>query len=231
LIEDVNRRATFRIPVQDQQRIQNAERKLLSDKRDRVRLYAYRALVANHDMVAINQLVDSLRAGRDVPIPLPDAIQLLDDDGAASYIGTLRSYLGHEDARVAARAAHALALDPESRPRIVELATNPRTPREVRLSALRGLANEDSEFARYAIPLVENAKEDPKIRFAAMEHFTGRMNYNKVQADDQVRFARAIQKVAAEEPARNEDAQKLREAAKQLLGYLKKAFPALKTII
>lgn len=231
LIEDINRRTTFRIPVQDQQRIQNVERKLLSDKRDRVRLNAYRALVANHDTVAINQLVDSLRQGRDVPIPLPDAIELLDDDGAASYIGALRPYLSHEDPRVQARAAHALAIDPESRPKIVELATNPRSAQEVRLNALRGLANTDGEFGKYAISLVENAKEDPKIRFAAMEHFTGRMNYNKVDPEEQIRFARAVQKVAAEEAARSEDAQKLREAAKQLLSYLKKAFPALQRVI
>lgn len=231
LIEDINRRTTFRIPVQDQQRIQNVERKLLGDKRDKVRLYAYRTLVANHDTVAINQLVDSLRQGRDVPIPLPDAIQLLDDDGAASYIGALRPYLSHEDAQVRARAAHALAIDPDSRQKIVELATNPQSPPEVRLNALRGLANADAGFGRYAISLLENAKDDPKIRLGAMEFFTGRMNYNKVDPEEQIRFARVVQKVAAEEAARDEEAQKLRAAAKELVVYLKKAFPALQRIL
>lgn len=231
LIQDLTRRTAFRIPLRDQQLIQSTERKLLDDKRDKVRLYAYRTLVANHDMVAINLLSDSLRRGRDFPIPLPDAIELLNDDGAASYIGALRPYLNHDDPRVQARAAHALSLDPESRPKIVELATSARSPQEVRLNALRGLANEDDQFAKYAISLVENAKEDPKVRYAAMHHFTGRMNYHKVDNDDQIRFARAVQKVAAEEGAQNEDAQKLRETAKQLLVYLKKAFPALQNVL
>jgi hypothetical protein len=231
LIENLSQRTTFKLPPKDAQRIQGVLRELLGDKRDKVRLYAYRSLVWNHDSVAINLLTESLRRGENVPIPLPDAIELLDDDGSVNYIGTLRPYLNHADPRVQAWAARALAVDPESRPKIIELANSPKTPEEVRLHALRALAREDDQFASYAIRLVENAREQPKIRYAAMENLVGRMNYHKVNAEDQIRFARAVEKVAAEEAARNEDAQKLKEAAKQLLVYLKKAFPEIQKVL
>jgi hypothetical protein len=227
LIEDLSRRTVITPPAKVRQRIQSVLRKLLDDKRDKVRLQAYRVLVANHDSVALGLLVESLREGRGVPIPLDEAIDLLDQDGSINYIDTLRPYLRHADPRVQAQAALALAVDPESRPTIVELARNPNTPEEVRLNALRALANEDRQFASYAIPLVEDAGEDPAIRYAAMRDFVGRMNYNQVEPADQVRFAQAVEKLAADERLRADDAQKIREAAKELHLYLRQAFPVI----
>lgn len=228
LIQDLAQRTAFRVPVRDQQRIQAVERKLLEDKRDKVRLYAFRVLGGNHDLAALNLLTDSLRRQADLLIPLPDAIDILDDDGSANYISVLRPYLNHRDPAVQARAARALALDPESRPRIVELATNPQSPQEVRVNALRGLARQDDRFPSYAIALVENAKENSEVRHAAMREFVGRMNYNKVSAEDQVRFARAVEKVAAEQMPRNKESQELGDTAKQLVPYLKKVFPEIR---
>ena len=229
LIQDLSQKTAFSITAHDQERIQAVERKLLGDKRDKVRLYAYRALVANHDLVAINQLVDSLRKQQDVPIPLPDAIDLLDEDGSVNYIGVLRPYLSNNDPRVQARAARALALDPESRPRIVKLATNPKSPDEVRINALRGLAREDSGFVSYALRIVENTQDNPDIRYAAMHDLVGRLNYNKVEPADQVRFAETVAKLAGEpELLRSERGAKLKEAAEQLHLYLKQAFPEIK---
>jgi hypothetical protein len=227
LIQDLNQKTAFRLPASDQQRIQTVERKLLGDKRDKVRLYAYRALVSNHDQVALNQLVDGLRRGGKAPIPLPDAIALLDDDGSASYIGTLRPYLSHGDPRVQARAARALALDPESRPKIVELAKNPGSPEEVRLNALRGLAREDGGFASYAIPIVENPRESADVRYAAMHDFAGRLNYNKVDPADQVRFAEAVEKLAGDPELKSARGTEVKEAARKLHLYLKQAFPEI----
>lgn len=228
LIESLSGRTTFKLPPKDAQRIQSVLRELLKDPRDKVRLYSYRSLAWNHDSLALNLLVESLRQGEKFPIPLADAIELLDDDGSVNYIGTLRPYLNHTDPRVQARAARALAVDPESRPKIVELTNNSKTPEEIRLFALRALAREDNQFPSYAIRLVENAQEDPKIRYAAMENVVGRMNYNKVDPKDQIHFAQTVEKVAAEEAARNEEAQKLRESAKQLVPYLKNAFPDIR---
>lgn len=229
LIQDLSRKTAFSIPVRDQERIQTVERKLLGEKRDKVRLYAYRALISNHDLVAINQLVDSLRKQENVPIPLADAIDLLDEDGSVNYIGVLRPYLSNNDPRVQARAARALALDPESRPRIVELAMNPKSPDEVRINALRGLAREDATFVNYGIRIVENTQENPDIRYAAMHDLAGRLNYNKVEPADQVRFAEAVAKLTTEpELVRSERGAKLNEAAKQLHLYLKEAFPEIK---
>jgi hypothetical protein len=227
LIEELNRRTVITPPTKIRQRIQGVLRKLLTDKRDKVRLYAYRALASNHDMVALGLLVESLQQGQDVPIPLDEAIDLLDEDGSTSYIDTLRPYLRHADPSVQAKAAQALAVDPESRPKIVELARNPNTPAEVRLNALSALAREDRQFASYAIPLVEDAGEDPTIRYAAMKDFVGRMNYNQVEPADQVRFAEAVEKLAADERLRSDEAQKIRDAAKDLRLYLRQAFPVI----
>jgi hypothetical protein len=228
LLEDLNRRTTFTLPAELRQRIQTAWRKLLNDARGRVRLSAFRVAVANHDPVAVNRLAESLRRGRDIPVPLPDAIELLDLDGAVNHIGALRPYLGHRDSRVRARAARALAVDPESRPRIVQLVRNPATPAEVRRNALRALAREDDRFATYAIPLLENARENPDIRYAAMHAFAGRMNYSKVEPADQVRFAQAVEKLSRDQTLTGDNAAKIREAARKLLLYLREAFPEIR---
>lgn len=228
LIEDLSARLTFRLPAQHRQRIQQVLRKLLNDSRDKVRLYAYRALVSEHDLVALNKLTDSLRQGTDFPIPLVDAIDLLDMDGSINYIDTLRRYLENGDPAVQARAARTLAVDPQSRPRIIELAKEPKTPVEVRVHALRGLGREDKQFGSYAIPLVEDPKENPAVRYAAMDAFTGRLNYNEIEPAEQVRFAQAVEKLVSDKNLRSTDeGGKITEAAGKLLIYLREAFPVI----
>jgi hypothetical protein len=225
LVEDVSRRTTFRLPAQIRQRVQNSLRRLLDDRRDPVRLQAYRALVAMHDTIAIERIAESLRTGQGFPVPLPEAINLLDLDGSAKHIVALRPYLTNTDPLVQAQAARALALDPQSRPRIVELARSPRTPRETRLQALRALSREDGQFADYAVGLVQDTKEDPAVRQAAMKSFAGRMNYQKVSPADQIRFAQAVDKLATDRTITTGDGGKIREEAQQLHLYLRKAFP------
>lgn len=225
LVEYLNRRATFKLPAEVRQRIQAAWRKLLDDPRDRVRLSAYRVLAANHDPVAVARLSDSLRAQGPVAIPLHEAIELLDLDGPINHLGALRPYLAHADPAVQARAARALAGDPDSRPRIVALATDPRAPKEVRIHALRALAREDVRFGSYAIALVENGREDGDVRYAAMHGFAGRMNYHRVEAAEQVRFAQAVARIAIERNLRSDAADRIRSEARKLHQYLKEAFP------
>lgn len=227
LIEDLSRRTTSVPPAPVRQRIQAVLRKLLDDKRDRVRLYAYRALIANHDQVAVNVLAESLRRGRDFPIPVAEAIDLLNENGPVNHITAIRPYLANPDARIQAKAAQALAVDPQSRPRIVELAKNPETPTQTRLFALRALAREDGQFVSYAIPLVEDKKTDPKIRDAAMHAIVGRMNYSDVSAADQLRFAKAVENMAVEKDLKSGDALKAKETAEQLHPYLRKTFPEI----
>jgi len=228
LIRDLSRKTAFRIPVDDQQRIQKVERKLLDDQRDKVRLEAYRALVSNHDSVALERLVTALRIGKNVPIPLTDAIELLDDDGAISYIGVLRPFLDHRDAAVRARAARALALDPESRPKIVEMAVSSTSPAEVRVDALGALAHEDPGYTKYAVGIVANGQESPDIRRVAMGEVVGRMNYNVVDPDEQIRFAQTVERVAGDRNlVQTESGALLQRTAVDVLAYLKKAFPAI----
>jgi len=225
LIEDLSRRTTFIPPPRVRQQIQGVLRKLLDDKRDKVRLAAYRALVANHDQVAVNVLAESLRKGKDIPVPLAEAIDLIDQNGPVNHIVALRPYLAHSDSQVQANAARALAADPQSRAKIVELARNSAAPAVVRLNALRALAREDREFVGYAIPIVEDFEEAPAIRGAAMTAVAGRMNYHVVAAQDQVRFAMAVEKIAADKRLEGGDAVKLRESAGELHIYLRQAFP------
>jgi len=208
------------------QRILATWRRLLDDRRDAVRLSAYRVLVANHDPAAVNRLSESMRSGN-VPIPLTEAIKLLDLDGATSHLGALRPYLRHSDPDVVASAARALSVDPQSRAAIVRLAINPQTPEEVRLQALRGLAREDERFGSYAIPLVNNREEDGDVRFGAMHSYAGRLNYNRIPEEEQIQFAQAVERIAGDQGLRSEAAGRIRTEARKLLEYLKQAFPAI----
>ncbi len=227
LLEFLNRRMIARLPAELRQRIQATWRRLLDDPRDAVRLSAFRVGAANHDPAAVNRLSEGLRTRSGPPIPLHEAIELLDLNGATSHLGALRPFLQHRDPVVAARAARALAVDAESRPLIVRLASNPQTPEEVRIHALRGLAREDARFGSYAIPLIDNREEDGDVRFAAMHSYAGRLNYNRTPEEEQIRFAQAVERIAGDQGLRSAAASRIRTEARKLLEYLKRAFPGV----
>lgn len=229
LVEDISRRTTFRLPAPLEQRIRTVLRNLLDAPDERVRRAAYRSLIAGHDTVGVNRLVDALDAGEEeVPIPLAEAIALLDLNGSIYHIRTLQPYLDHPDPAVQARAARALAVDPSSQPRIVDLASSRATPEEVRLHALRALAREDEGFAAYAIDLVADREESPAIRYQAMKTLTGRMNYRTVDEGEQIRFAQTVEALAAEPAFETKEGEALQREAKELLTYLREAFPAVR---
>jgi hypothetical protein len=227
LIEDISRRTTFRQPAQIRQELQDALRRRLDDPRDAVRLAAYRVLVSMEDAMAVSQLVEALRAGGDVPIRLPDALELLDVDGPAKHIVTLRPYLEHPDPAVQAQAARALAVDPQSRAEIVSLAVSSETPTLVRTNALHALAREDEDFLDYAIGLMTDRQEEPDIRQAAMKASMSRLNYQGVSAETQIAFAQAIETVASERGILTLEGQDVGAQARDLMPYLRKAFPAV----
>lgn len=224
LVKDLSRRQTFEPPPEIRKRIVSAWRDLLSDPREKVRINAYWVLVGNHDTTTVNLIADGLRKNQP-PVPLRDAIHMLYLDGSVNHIGVLRPYLENADPMVQAYAVRALAVDPQSRPKIVELARNAKTPVQVRVSALDALAREDDKFAEYALPLIEDAKSDAKVRQAAMDAFAGRMNYGTVSPANQVRFAQAVEKLAADKALTGEDAAKIRQSAQQLHENLQKTFP------
>ena len=229
LIEDLSRKSTFaRIP-EHRGRVQTALRSLLDDPRERVRLYAYRTLVALHDSVAIGRLDRSLRERQNVPIPLVDAVDQMDIDGAVNHIVALRPYLDDADPKVQGRVAQALAVDPQSRPKIVALATNRETPAEVRTLAFRALAREDQQFAQYALPILDQNQEDEKVRNEILRAFAGRMNYQAVDPAEQVRFAQAVEKIAgAENNAVTDAARQTKSDAQELFTHLRKTFPEIR---
>ena len=227
LIKDIGQRTTFRMPAEMRQRLQSALRIRLDDPDESVRLAAYRALVSAHDIIAINKLVESLRKGTDFTIPLADGIELLDVDGSSKHLTTLRPFLNHPDPKVQAQASRALANDPQSRNRIIELATNKRTNQDTRKNALRGLAREDGNFMNYAINIILDAQESADIRYDAMKNGMGRLNYQHEPDTVQIRFAQAIERVAGGRPARTTDGKELAAEAKTLLAHLKKYFPPI----
>ncbi len=226
LIENLSRRTTFQLAAPLEQRIRAALRDLLDDPRERVRVAAYRSLVGGHDTVAVNRLVEALNAG-DVPIPLDEAISLLDLDGSIYHIRTLRPYLDHADPSVRAQAARALAVDPGSRPQIVELAVDPAAPEEVRLHALRALAREDDAFVDYALALLADPDQPLTIRHAAMKMLAGRLNYRQVEESQQIRFAEMVESLARGSALETKSGEELRQEAEKLLAYLLQAFPAI----
>lgn len=228
LVQDISRRTTFRQPAELRQRLQSALRDRLSDPRDAVRLWAYRSLVASHDEVAISRLVESLRSGVNMPIPLPDAIDLLDLDGPTKHIVTLRPYLRHADPHVQAQAARALAVDPESRPAIVNLTSNRQTANVVRINALRALSREDTAFVGYAVRLMSDSSEVPDIRYAAMKAAIGRLNYQREPAATQISFAQAVVRLASQPRILTSDRRNVGTAAQQIIPHLCRSFPAVR---
>lgn len=228
LTEFLNRRLTFKLPAEMRQRIRTTWRKLLDDPRDRVRLAAYRVLISSHDAVAVNRLSESLRNGTNIPIPLDEAIDLLELEGPLGHLSALRPYLTHADPRVRARAARALAGDEQSRAAIIRMARNPDGAEEVRRFALRGLAREDARYGSYAVPIIESSQEDGDIRYWAMHSYAGRLNYNRSTPEEQIRFAQAVERVMMDRSVRSDDATKIRADARALLEYLKNLYPAVK---
>lgn len=229
LIDDLSRRETFMLPEALKERIRATYRMLMDDPREKVRVHAFRALIADQDPAAVDRLTESLRNERNFPVPLAEAIDLLDMDGPSKHIAVLRPYLNHADPAVQAQAARALAIDSQSRPRIIDLAKSPQTPSEVRVHALRALAREDPQFPSYAIDLMEDPRTDPKIRDAAMRGVAGRMNYHKIDAQTQIRFAQAVEKISEERNLLTNDARKVQKSAKELNFHLRRSFPEIKS--
>ena len=224
LVKDLGQRTTFRMPPEMRQQLQTALRARLDDPDQSVRLNAYRVLVAAHDIVAIDKLVESLRTNTNV-IPIQVGIELLDVDGSGKHFTTLRPFLNHPDPRVQAQASKALASDPQSKSRVIEIATNKSINNDTRKNALRGLAREDVNFMNYAINIILDPQESPDIRYQAMKDAMGRINYQNEPDTNQVRFAQAVERVAAGRPARTTDGKELTAEAKTLLAHLKKYYP------
>lgn len=227
LIEDISRRTTFRQPAEIRQQLQSALRERLTDSRDAVRLAAYRALVSSHDALAIDQLVQSLRDGGPVPIPLADAIELLDVDGPTKHLVTVRPYLENPDPSVRAQAARVLAVGQDSRQSVVDLAFDSATPREVRLNALRALSREDEQYLTYALRLMANRTEDADVRYAAMEGGMIRLNYHNEPAESQILFAIAVESLSGQSGVVTSQDLDVGAEAKKLIVHLRRYFPAV----
>jgi hypothetical protein len=61
-----------------------------------------------------------------------------------------------------------------------------------------------------------------------MQTFAGRMNYDKVEPADQIRFAEAVERLANDPSLAGSNAGKIREAARKLHVYLREAFPEIR---
>jgi len=227
LIENIGRRTTFRLPTEDWQKLQSTLRNRLDDPNENVRLASYRILASSHDILAIDKLVEGLRNGNDIPIPLEDAIELLEIDGPAKHLVTLRPYLNHENPEVRAMVARSLANDPQSKDEIRKIAQGNDDQIEIRKKALRGLSRDDEQFMEYAIELMLNRNENADIRYAAMENGMRRMNYKDVPNDEQIQFALAVESVSLSRSVRTSEGKDLGAEAKRLLAHLKQNFPII----
>lgn len=228
LIYDITRRTTFRQPAELRQTMQAELRERLDDERDLTRLAAYRTLVASHDVVAIDRIVNGVNDG-DPPIPLADAIQLLDTDGPTRHVQTVRPFIENPDPKVQGQAVRVLAVDPDSRQAVVDLAFNPESAREVRVNALRALSREDAEFFAYALRLMSNRQEDPDVRYAAMEGGMARLNYQTVPSSTQIQYGRAVESISRTGSGEfTSDGKNLAVEAKKLVAHLLKYFPSIR---
>jgi hypothetical protein len=227
LIVQLGKRMTFRQTPEMRQRWQAAMRRLLDDPRASVRLQAYRTLVANHDTLAVSRISDSLRDRQNVPVPVPEAVAMLDLDGPMNHVEVLRLYLEDPDLAVRAQAALALGIDDNSRATLVRYATDERTPVEVRVHALRGLARVGRSFPDVAIPLVENQRTNSRVRQEAMKSMVGVLNYNQIDAKTKIRFFDVLSTLAVDPQLLNVN-DGLGSEAKEVQAYLIRAFPEVK---
>ena len=228
LIRELGKRTTSFPPPVMRQRIQDTLRGLMDDPRDKVRLHAFRALIGNHDQVAAGVLDERLRSGTNIPVPIPEAINLLFENGATAHFGAIRPYLQNTDPEVQSMAALALGPDQESRQRIMALALSPNAAAKPREFALRGLAQNDEKFPDYATGLVEDRKTNPAVLEAAMTTIVGRMNYTPVPVEQQLRFARAVDALTTGPEPTDPETRKTRANAIELKAYLRQAFPEIR---
>lgn len=228
LIHQIMSRTSLRLPTKLVERIEAGVRDRLTDTSAKVRLAAFQTLVAKHDPAAISLVVAAVQKGTKLPIPLADALALLELDGPAKHVSIVRPYLTHADPLVRAQAVRVLATDPQSQPAVVKLAINPQTPVGIRTNALRALASEDASFD-YAIDLVEGREHGAEVRYQAMKAYAGRMNYRLLPEESQARFARVVLKLSSEEGLRSLDGHDVAGEAGKLVVYLGDTFPNLRS--
>lgn len=229
LVQDLSRRTVKLSSAEVRQAIQKGLRSLLDDPRDSVRQRAYFALVSTQDPVATTKLVEGLEnGGADSPVPLSQAIEMIDVAGATRHFNALRPYLRHPDPEVQVEAVRVLTADANSRPTIVKLIAEQETPEAVRVQGLRGMARLDERLSAYAIPLIRNPDEPIAVREAAMRAMVAQVNYKEVEASEQIRFAEAVEALASEPGLEAVGDDQPQKRANELLQYLQKSSPAIR---
>jgi hypothetical protein len=168
LVFDLARRTRFPLHTDIRQEIQEVLRGLLRDPRESVRVNAFRALAPTNDAVAIELLGDSVREGTDGPVPLAEAIDLLDLAGSTGHLSLLRPLLDHPDLEVQMQAVKALGVDPASHDAIIAILEDRGRPTALRVQALRGLKRSDPGFVARAVRLIDDRSEAVGVREAAL---------------------------------------------------------------
>lgn len=224
LISDLALRTRPTIDAETRQRIQAGIKTLLNDSRDTVRLNAFRALVPSNEPTALQLLENGLGNPDVAPVSTTEALALLDRAGSVNHLDVIRPFLNSEDPEVLRLAVQALAVDPVSRPKIVLLLQDQNTPEPIRVASLRRLSRADDDFVSYALELFENEDESTEIRRQVTRAIIGRMNYQSVSADDQVRFAQAVERLSPDiAPSVLEGS-----SPDQFIEHLRLTFPAIK---
>ncbi len=227
LLTEMARRATVEKNETAKQQVVAWARKNLSTHMDKLRLTSFQILVPSGDAEATKVLAEGLRNADKPPVPLAEGLHLLNLAGSAKHVDIMRPFLDHPDVKVRAQAAEGLSADRQSRGKIMEILMNPETPYEVREAALSPMAKNDPGFPRIAFKILGNSQESDKFRRAVVKAMVGRMNYQKVSAADQVRFARIVQSIIDQQkPTR----MIIREPYSEVLDYLVANFPAVKKV-
>lgn len=224
LAEDLAGR--LRLRVRDaalRQEVYRVYRKLLRDERPEVRVPAFRALVSSGEELAVELTRAGLRAPDQALIPAAEALDLLDLDGAVAHLDVIRPYLGAKDPDVRATAVRALGEDPQSRPAIRALLHDGDTPTHVRMAALDALARGDDRFIDSVVDLLADRGESGDIQSEAVRRYVGRLNYGAVEPEEQVRFAKSLERYAD----RGASARLRDEAEDELIPFLRSSFPAI----
>jgi HEAT repeat protein len=156
-----------------------ALRAAIADPEKDVRHRAAGYLVLTKDPDTHEVLRRALEPGsRNELFPKADTIHYLAAYRSRDDFPTMQHYLHDPNAAVRAAAAEALtAVDSEGLKEIVALLGDSSENATVKISILRGLsANHAKEFPGYSLAVIENNKEDPKVRAYAIEELAKVLN-------------------------------------------------------
>jgi FtsP/CotA-like multicopper oxidase with cupredoxin domain/peroxiredoxin len=141
----------------------------LTDAEPAVRLLSARSLAQFQDAKVIQWLVEELKAHENRGIPAAESIYaLVTASAVVPNYDVVQSYFDDADSQAAIAAIYALGKDDRAFDKILQIATDPRRPVDVRSAAIRALAGAGLNAKDKLWSIVQNPQEPVSLRREAV---------------------------------------------------------------